>query len=156
MANLLALQCEAVDPETNLMALDLKNQGNVAFGKGNFELAESFFSKVVQFLFPCISLFSKKNYNYCLIDCVFLQQAILLNPSGGLHNLHANRSKCYQLYLIFSPHSFYVYFYDRSLARASLGKWESALEDGEMAEKIKPEWSQVSMSFFSQILFRLS
>lgn len=62
-ARLLALQCGLSDPENNLKALSLKQQGIKAFESGDFVEAETLFS-----------------------------QAIDLQPSGGLHLLYANRS----------------------------------------------------------------
>ncbi|GAQ79129.1 stress-induced-phosphoprotein 1 [Klebsormidium nitens] len=63
VARLLALQCGAPDPETNLKALNLKYQGNSAFEGGNPQRAEELYT-----------------------------EAIGLRPSGGLHLLYANRS----------------------------------------------------------------
>ncbi|MCO5590870.1 hypothetical protein L7F22_044845 [Adiantum nelumboides] len=62
-ARLLALQCGLCDPENNLKALSLKQQGIKAFESGDSMEAEVLFS-----------------------------QAIDLQPSGGLHLLYANRS----------------------------------------------------------------
>ncbi|GLJ32873.1 hypothetical protein SUGI_0662050 [Cryptomeria japonica] len=62
-ARLLAAQCGASDPENNLIALSLKEQGNKAFECGNAVQAELLYS-----------------------------QAIDLKPSGGQHFLYANRS----------------------------------------------------------------
>lgn len=62
-AHLLAIQCGASDPENNLTALSLKEQGNKEFESGNLARAEQLFS-----------------------------QAINLNPSGGQHFLYSNRS----------------------------------------------------------------
>eukprot|EP00249_Psilotum_nudum_P018403 c26786_g1_i1 orf=403-1407(-) len=62
-ARLLAIQCGAFDPERNLNALSLKQQGNKAFEKGDHSKAEELYST-----------------------------AIDLKPSGGLHLLFANRS----------------------------------------------------------------
>lgn len=62
-AHLLAIQCGASDPENNLIALSLKEQGNKLFESGNIVRAEQLFS-----------------------------QAINLNPSGGQHFLYSNRS----------------------------------------------------------------
>lgn len=62
-AHLLAIQCGASDPENNLTALSLKEQGNNEFESGNLARAEHLFS-----------------------------QAINLNPSGGQHFLYSNRS----------------------------------------------------------------
>lgn len=62
-ARLLAIQCGLSDPENNLKALALKQQGNKAFEAGDITQAELTFS-----------------------------QAIELQPSGGLHLLYANRS----------------------------------------------------------------
>lgn len=62
-AHLLAIQCGASDPENNLTALSLKEQGNKEFESGNLVRAEQLFS-----------------------------QAINLNPSGGQHFLYSNRS----------------------------------------------------------------
>ncbi|KAI5081823.1 hypothetical protein GOP47_0001566 [Adiantum capillus-veneris] len=62
-ARLLALQCGLSDPENNLKALSLKQQGIKSFESGDFTEAETMFS-----------------------------EAIDLQPSGGLHLLYANRS----------------------------------------------------------------
>lgn len=91
VANLLDLQFGASLPQTNLKAFALKNEGREVFGRGEVERAEELFT-----------------------------QAIDLNPSGGLHNLFANRSA----------------------ARLAQGRWREALRDGERAEREKPDWGQ--------------
>lgn len=62
-ARLLAIQCGLANPENNLKALALKQQGNKAFEAGDMIRADTLFS-----------------------------EAIGLQPSGGLHLLYANRS----------------------------------------------------------------
>ncbi|KAH7277880.1 hypothetical protein KP509_38G013000 [Ceratopteris richardii] len=89
VARLLDLQCGLSDPENNLKALSLKQQANRAFESGNIADAETLFS-----------------------------QAINLQPSGGLHLLHSNRSAAW-------------------LAK---GDAYAALEDAKLASVLAPKW----------------
>eukprot|EP00897_Mesotaenium_endlicherianum_P006095 jgi/Mesen1/5513/ME000279S04724 len=90
VARLLEIQCGASGPENNLRALDLKSRGNDAFGRNDAALAERLFT-----------------------------EAIELAPSGGLHNIYANRSA----------------------ARVALRNASGALQDALEAERLKPGWS---------------
>eukprot|EP00271_Cylindrocystis_brebissonii_P000408 TRINITY_DN10500_c0_g1_i1.p1 TRINITY_DN10500_c0_g1~~TRINITY_DN10500_c0_g1_i1.p1 ORF type:complete len:296 (+),score=-4.81 TRINITY_DN10500_c0_g1_i1:174-1061(+) len=91
VARLLAIQCGAEQPETNLRCLELKNRANEAFARGDLDTAEALFS-----------------------------EAIDLKPSGGLHNLYANRSA----------------------TRLAKNNATGALDDAREAGRVRPNWSQ--------------
>jgi tetratricopeptide (TPR) repeat protein len=77
-----------------LIVAQLKHQGNSAFEGGDPGRAEELYT-----------------------------EAISLQPSGGLHNLYANRSA----------------------ARVALGNLKGALEDAQSAEEVAPDWAGAVM-----------